>query len=495
VTRRIPMRIHPLFGSLFGRYAMACVAMMAMLLSSCGADQVAGIEGSGAPVAAAPVTTNGRITGFGSIIVDDVEYATTGAQIRIDDQVANETDLRVGHIVTIRGTVSADGRTGTASEVMFTSDVRGDVGQVNASARTFSVLGQTVRVNDETLFDEGTQIEDLSQLQAGAKVRVSGFKNAAGEVLASRVDGLAPAATNQEAQVSGQVQSLDTNVRTFRINTLQVDYRSATVSGNLVEGSTATVKGTSGTGAAAGTLVATQITVTSGSPAPPAGEKAQIEGLISAFQSVTDFTVAGRRVTTNGNTRFQLRGLTLGVDVFVKVRGTYNASQILVADRVEARELPRGLVRGPVDAVSAGSGTLGVLGVNVQVSGSTSFEDRSNEHVRQFRLSDIRSGDSVEVRGTVDPSGSLLATLVQRNRPEQRVQVQGAARDVAAPMFRVLGVTVMTDSRTTFPGLGNGGAEAFFSRAADRQVNVRGTLSGNTLVADQVRLVGGDGDD
>ena len=70
-----------------------------------------------------------------------------------------------------------------------------------------------------------------------------------------------------------------------------------------------------------------------------------------------------------------------------------------------------------------------------------------------------------------------------------------SARDVAAPMFRVLGVIVMTDSRTTFPGLGGGGAEAFFSRAADRQVNVRGTLSGNTLVADQVRLVGGDGDD
>jgi hypothetical protein len=480
----------------FGRFAIACAAMMSILLSSCGADRVAGIEGSGAPAAASPVTTNGRITGFGSIIVDDVEYSTSGAQIRIDDQPASETELRVGHIVTIKGSVNADGKTGTASEVIFTSDVRGDVGQVDTASRTFSVLGQTVRVNDETLFDEATQIQDIEQLQAGAKVRVSGFKNSAGEVLASRIDS-AVAVASQEVQVSGKVQSLDTNARTFRVNDLQVDYRSATITGNLAEGATATVRGTSGTGAAAQTLVATQVAVTPETSAPAPGEKAQIEGLITTFESLTDFTVAGRRVTTNDGTRLDLRGLTLGVDVFVKVRGTVNSSQVLVADRVEARELPHGMVRGPVTGISSANGTLSVLGVTVQVVASTSFEDRSSERKREFRLSDVRSGDYVEVRGTAGPAGPLLATLVQRNRPEERVRVQGVARNLAAPQFTVLGVTVLTDTRTSYPGLGGGdrGAETFFSRAADKQVNVRGTLNGTTLVADQVRLVGDEDDD
>lgn len=481
--------------SFFSKVVIACAAMASMLLSSCGTDQVAGIEGSGAPVASA-VTTTGKITGFGSIIVDDVEYSTSGAQIRVDDQVSNETELRVGHIVTIKGTVNPDGRSGTATEVTFTSDVRGDVGQVDVAARTFNVLGQTVRVNDDTLFDEGTQAQDISQLQAGAKVRVSGFPNAAGELLASRIDS-AGAITTQEVQVSGRVQALDTGGRSFRVNGLLVDYRSATITGNLIEGSTATVRGTSGTGTAAGTLVATQVNVTSRTSAPPPGERAQIEGLISAFQSLTDFTVSGRRVTTNNSTQFTLRGLTLGVDVFVKVRGTFNASQILVADRVEVQALPSGMVRGPVTAVASANGTLNVMGAPVQVSSSTSFEDRSSERIRQFRLTDIRSGDYVEVRGTVGPSGTMIATLVQRNRPEQRVYVQGVARELAAPQFRVLGIRVLTDSGTSFPGLGGGnrGAENFFSQAAEQQVNVRGALNGDAIVADQVRLIEDDGDD
>jgi hypothetical protein len=479
---------------LFRRLAVVCAAMVTTVLSSCGSDRVAGIEGSGAPVAASPVTTTGRITGFGSIIVDDVEYETSGARIHIDDQPATEAELRVGHVVSIEGTVNADGRTGTAREVRFTSDVRGDVGLVDVAARTFSVLGQIVRVNDETLFDEATQIEDLEQLQAGTRVRVSGFLNAAGEVLASRVDGVI-AAPVQEAQVSGRVQSLDTSALSFRVNNLQVDYRGATVTGNLAEGSRATVRGTVGTGEAAGTLVAVQVTVTSEKPAPPAGEKAQIEGLISTFHSLEDFTVDGRRVTTNGDTRFNLRGITPGVDVFVKVRGTFNASNVLVADRVEARELPQAVVRGPVTSVSATDGTLNVLGVTVQVSASTSFEDRSSERRREFRLSDVRSGDYVEVRGTSGPGGPLVATLVQRNRPEQRVHVQGVARELAPPQFTLLGITVLTDSRTTYPGLGEGnGAETFFSRANGRQVQVRGSLDGSIVIADQVRLVGREDD-
>ena len=49
------------------------VVVLLTLLASCGADQVAGIEGSGAPVAS-DVTTTGRINGFGSIFIDGVEY-------------------------------------------------------------------------------------------------------------------------------------------------------------------------------------------------------------------------------------------------------------------------------------------------------------------------------------------------------------------------------------------------------------------------------------
>src|SRR5262245_38792094 len=55
-----------------------------LLLVACGADQVAGIQGSGAPVASG-VTSVGTVTGFGSVFVDGVEYGTSSAQIRLDD--------------------------------------------------------------------------------------------------------------------------------------------------------------------------------------------------------------------------------------------------------------------------------------------------------------------------------------------------------------------------------------------------------------------------
>ena len=51
-------------------------------------------------------------------------------------------------------------------------------------ARTFTVLSQTVRVTDSTLFDESVQPAELESLNAGAVVQVSGFTNAAGEIVA-----------------------------------------------------------------------------------------------------------------------------------------------------------------------------------------------------------------------------------------------------------------------------------------------------------------------
>ncbi len=109
--------------------AIGFVLILVNFIASCGPDQVAGIEGSGAPVAS-DVTTTGRINGFGSVFIDGVEYDAATAQIRIDDQPATEADLRVGHVVTLTGTINADGKKGTAKQVTLTSDVRGDVATV-----------------------------------------------------------------------------------------------------------------------------------------------------------------------------------------------------------------------------------------------------------------------------------------------------------------------------------------------------------------------------
>ncbi len=134
-------------------------------------------------------------------------------------------------------------------------------------------------------------------------------------------------------ECSGKVKNLDTTAKSFRVNSLFVDYRGATVSGSLAEGSDATVHGST---AADGSLVATQITVAADEPVA-AGEKGQIEGLITTFDSTSSFVVEGQPVITSASTKFNLRGMTLGPDVFVKVRGAFDKSRVLIADQVEAK--------------------------------------------------------------------------------------------------------------------------------------------------------------
>jgi len=159
------------------------VAAAVLLLASCdGSTQLAGIQGSGSPVVA-----SGAITGFGSIIVNGVEYATSNAQILLDDQPGTESQLLVGQVVTVTGSVNSDGTTGTATQVTFSGDVAGPITQIDTAGGTLVVLGQTVRVSGSALFDDNIQAVSIASLQIGNLVEVSGFPNAAGEIVASRI--------------------------------------------------------------------------------------------------------------------------------------------------------------------------------------------------------------------------------------------------------------------------------------------------------------------
>src|SRR6267378_3907561 len=79
------------------------IAAATLLLTSCGGSgtPVGGIQGSGSTVAYGPVT------GFGSIFVNGVEYVTSNAQIRIEDQPGTESQLLVGEVVTVTGSVNS----------------------------------------------------------------------------------------------------------------------------------------------------------------------------------------------------------------------------------------------------------------------------------------------------------------------------------------------------------------------------------------------------
>jgi len=140
--------------------------------------------------------------------------------------------------------------------------------------------------------------------------------------------------------------------------------------------------------------------------------------------------------------------------------------------------------------VTAASNTVGVLGVTVTTSASTELDDKSSQHVKLFRLTDLRAGDYVEIHGTEGQPGTLSASTLQRDNTENRSYLQGTAHNVASPSLTVLGVAVTTNAQTHFQGPGGtaSGAATFFGQAASHIVTVRGSFAGGVLTADQARI-------
>jgi hypothetical protein len=252
------------------------------------------------------------------------------ARVSVDGVAADQRDLRVGHVVTINGSVDDSTATGTADEIAFVGDVKGVITAVDREARTFTVLDQTLRVTDDTIIDDAPAA--AINLAVGTSVEASGFANSAGELLVSRVDSNVADAV---AQVHGAASDLDVHGRTFRINQLLVDYDDAEVEGRLSEGATVVVQGE--VDRAAGALHAERIDVPLQLGAP--GEKGDMEGIITSFASDADFELNGLRIVADEHTRYGPHGTALGRDVAVHVSGRF-VSDALLADKVDVRPNP-----------------------------------------------------------------------------------------------------------------------------------------------------------
>lgn len=452
--------------------ALACL----VLISSAGTSD-AGIQGSGY---AYRMTTYGRITQFGSIFVNGVEYDTSAANIRIDGLSGSQSQLRVGQVVTVQADVNADATAGAATDVSFASDVVGPLAQVDLAGGTLIVLGQKIHLLGDTLLD--LHLGGLLGLLPGIMVQISGFPNAAGEIQATRIDLVLGMPT---LRLKGAVQDLDTAAHTFRVNTQTVNYADVVPAGTLANGSTVSVQGSIPLGQTA--VRATGVDLVSGLGGA-AGDFGQLEGLITAFNSGSDFMVGLQRVITDADTQFLLNGQTLGPNVPVEVRGEFNADGALVAREIQVS--PQGLLAaaGLVESVSPADHSVRVLGVNVTTSDATTFADQSSQNLRPFALSDVRAGDYVEVRGAAAGAG-VQATTVKRSDPLQDFYLEGAARELAAPAFKVLGVRVLTTPQTRLPTSGLLASLQFFLTASGKTVRVHGSQSGDTLIATRVELV------
>jgi hypothetical protein len=200
-------------------------AFAAILVSACGggggSEQVAGIDARGNPVAVG-VVSKGTITGFGSVILNGVTYNTNSATFTIDGDAGQQSDLAVGDVIVLRGTVNDDGTSPTATSITFDDAVEGPVEAIDLATGTLTVLGQLIIVDADTSFDDNISPASLDGITIDDIVEVSGFFLADGSISATRIEAK-PAGGDFE--VTGQVAGL--SGPTFQINSLDVDFSSA----------------------------------------------------------------------------------------------------------------------------------------------------------------------------------------------------------------------------------------------------------------------------
>jgi Domain of unknown function (DUF5666) len=309
----------------FGPRPLLLGLIATAVLLAYGAGSSAGIQGTGRMVAAF-----GRITAFGSIFVNGVEYAIDNAQVDLDGRSAGPSQLQIGQIVTVQAALNPNKTSGVATNVSFTGDVVGPIAQLDPTRRSLTVLGQTIQLDDTTSFGEGIQPGGIGSLQKGMILEISGFPDASGNLQASRIDLVAGA----PLQVRGTVQTLDASAQTFRINDLTIDYSGVVPGGKLVNGSTATVQAVEFP--TDGTLHATRVQASSGIGGT-ANEQGQVEGLITSFKSADEFYVGEQLVLASSSTHVVLHGKPLAPDLAVKVIGVFAASGALMAREIHVK--------------------------------------------------------------------------------------------------------------------------------------------------------------
>ena len=474
---------------------MIVMAAVALAVTACGGG--GGGDDSSGGVTPPPVGTSktrivtGAISGFGSIIVNGVRYDTSGADVRVEDRAGSLAELAVGQVVRIEATV--DDRGGArAARVEQHRLLQGTVQAVDAVAGTITIAGQVVVVDADTSFDDSIPGASLAGVAVGDRIEVHGFAGADGRARATRIERAGAAET--EVEVTGFVSALDSGARRFRVGNLLVDYSGATLedfgatgpaNGDLVE-----VKGREFLGD--GALRAQEVDKEDGSDDDSSsGDESEIEGLVTRFVSPRDFDVAGRPVTTTaGTTYVGGTAANLGPNVKVEAEGTIDAAGVLVAVKVVFKRSGSVEIAAPVEAIDATAGTFVALGITVVVNASTRVEDQESDD-QFFALDDLRVGDWVEVRGYPDGTASrrVVATRLERDEPEDEVELRGPAAELQQPAFRILGVAVETTPATEFEdGEQSIDAATFFARANGAIVEVEGSWNGATLTADEAEI-------
>lgn len=464
---------------------------VALIATACG-DSDSNTVTNPLPIATNDVVVFGPITGFGSVVVNGVEFNTDSATVTMDDQPGTPAELRIGMMVSIRGTMDSATGAANAGEIDFFDNAEGPVSGIDHAAGYFFMLGQKVFVDELTMFENAT----FENLAAGHVVQVSGLVRSHEQIQATHVYRIANEyAAGMTMEVKGEIEDLDIGNHQFRIGAQSCNYSEASLE-------------------LGGASIANGMYVEASSVVPINGEQMmlnrvqareqhrnqyllcetdctfEIVGYVTLFVSETDFEVNGQSVTTTQDTVYvNGTAASLALDVRVAINGTLNDEGILVAEQIVFRLPSLVEIKADVETLDT-AGALTVLGVPVQTNEFTVFYDHTTSGPRDFGFDDLVVGDRVNIRAYTDGS-SVVASRLEREDPDTEVTLKALVDSIDRPSIVLLGVTVTSVLDTVFQNAAHIeiDADEFFDLVElDSIVRTEGTYDGTSITASKMFL-------
>ena len=463
--------------SIYRLFLVVSLVIPGLHLHGCGGGGGGGGGLAGGGIGGTGVTS-GSITGFGSVFVNGIEFDTSGSSFDVDDDAAAiESDLGIGMVVTVTGTVNADGITGTADSIEYDDELEGPIAGApdedpDMVTKTFDVFDTTVIVDKNSTVYVNTDYDSLAQNDL---VEISGYFDANGDLVATRLEKEGDLILGtSEVEIKGTVSGCPAGgcIGTFALGTVTVAFDGATdlseVPGGVINnGDFVEVRGTLDT---ATSVTALRIELEDEGFGDDV-DKISIEGIVTDFNGTGDFRVAGQLVDASGAT-FEPASLetTIGDGDKVEVEGPI-VGGTLQAIEAEQRS---GDVRISAVVVSsnvaAGTVTLQIVSgqpdITVNTDSQTQMEDKRDD-VEPFGIVDIAPLDFLDIEAFVDGTGTLIATQIERDDPDDTelrgsADVPPTAGNSISGGVSILGITIATDGGTGFEDINDGAITGTF---------------------------------
>jgi Domain of unknown function (DUF5666) len=430
----------------------------------------------------------GVISGFGSVIVNGVRFDDSAAGITMNGAAATRDRLRVGMVVQVRGRIHGDG-TGVAESIEYNSCVQGPITAMNRVQNTLTVLGQTVEVDDETVFD-GVTLRDMNAFAIGDQVEVSCYRDQARNRLrATRMErqGTFQNGTS-EIEVTGTVGNLNLAAGTCTIDGLAVSFAAIAAAdrpAGLTNGMSVEARGYR---FANGVLTADRLRDRDRDRiSRPDGEGLEVVGYVADFASLANFKVDGQAVNAANAAIRNGTAADLANGAKVEAEGTMS-NGVLMASVLVLKLQTQVRVEAGLQAKNSAQGTITLLGRSFKVNADTELRDRlaSRNQPTVITLDALAPADRLEVMAYTDAAGNLVAARVERTEADALVVVKGPA-DAKLPITRLtlFGIDVITglasryrDASGTLVDAATFYAAVQVPPAAPSTVHARGVVTG-----------------